>query len=271
MTNAIVSQPFLVGIVALLSLVPATVQSLRAPASDMGGTRFWLLLGCAFAGSALLSWNELAAGWQAGLAVALWVTIAATLGLFALVVLRTPEAKPIGTLLFPYLLLAGAVGFLTLPEDPAAAARPVDTGTVVHVLLSVAAYALITLSAVAALAALLKERALKTKSRNVFVGGLPPVAVAERVQIELLLAAGFFLSLSVATGIVEQWAVGIVLDHKSLLSVVSLAVVTVLLFAHFRTGLRGRRAARIALGAFLLLSLAFIGVKFVTDILLGRV
>ena len=42
-----------------------------------------------------------------------------------------------------------------------------------------------------------------------------------------------------------------------------------LLLVHYRTGLRGRRAARWVLVAYLLLTLAYVGVKFVTDVLLA--
>jgi ABC-type uncharacterized transport system permease subunit len=46
-------------------------------------------------------------------------------------------------------------------------------------------------------------------------------------------------------------------------------VLLVLLWAHHRTGMRGRRAARGVLLAWLLLTLAYPGVKFVTDVLLA--
>ena len=42
-----------------------------------------------------------------------------------------------------------------------------------------------------------------------------------------------------------------------------------LLFAHYRTGLRGRRAARLVLIAYLLVTLGYPGVKFVRDVLLA--
>jgi ABC-type uncharacterized transport system permease subunit len=38
---------------------------------------------------------------------------------------------------------------------------------------------------------------------------------------------------------------------------------------HWRTGLRGRRATRFVLTAYLLLTLAYPGVKFVRDVLLS--
>jgi ABC-type uncharacterized transport system permease subunit len=46
-------------------------------------------------------------------------------------------------------------------------------------------------------------------------------------------------------------------------------VIAALLAAHYRTGIRGRRAARYMLLGYLLLTLAYPGVKFVTDVLIG--
>jgi ABC-type uncharacterized transport system permease subunit len=43
-----------------------------------------------------------------------------------------------------------------------------------------------------------------------------------------------------------------------------------LLIARYSRGIRGRQAARLALLAYLLLALAYPGVKFVTDVVLAR-
>jgi ABC-type uncharacterized transport system permease subunit len=53
------------------------------------------------------------------------------------------------------------------------------------------------------------------------------------------------------------------------LSVATFVVIGGLLIAHAATGVRGRRAARLVLLAFLLLTLGYPGVKFVTDILIS--
>ena len=60
-----------------------------------------------------------------------------------------------------------------------------------------------------------------------------------------------------------------VINHKTVLSLVAFVVIGILLVAHFRTGIRGRRASRLVLLAYLLLTLGYPGVKFVTDILLA--
>ena len=57
-------------------------------------------------------------------------------------------------------------------------------------------------------------------------------------------------------------------DHKSLFSAAAFLVIGALLIARARSGVRGRAAARLVLVAYLLLILAYIGVKFVREILL---
>ena len=62
-------------------------------------------------------------------------------------------------------------------------------------------------------------------------------------------------------------------EEKSLILVdnprLAFVVIAALLIVHQRTGLRGQRAARVVLLAYLLLTLAYPGVKFVTDVMMG--
>jgi len=59
------------------------------------------------------------------------------------------------------------------------------------------------------------------------------------------------------------------LTHKILLAFLAFALIVALLLLHHRTGLRGRQAARWLLAGYLLLLLAYPGVKFVKDVLIG--
>ena len=92
-----------------------------------------------------------------------------------------------------------------------------------------------------------------------------PEAVSRRTASEIILGLG------IATGISELYVTSgdlFTFNHKTLLSVLAFLVIGLLLLLQYRSGLRGRRAARIVLVAYLLLTLAYPGVKFVTDILL---
>jgi ABC-type uncharacterized transport system permease subunit len=61
----------------------------------------------------------------------------------------------------------------------------------------------------------------------------------------------------------------LVFDHKTVFSLLAFLVIGILLLLHRVSGLRGRRAARIALLGYLLLTLAYPGVKVVTQIILA--
>ena len=60
------------------------------------------------------------------------------------------------------------------------------------------------------------------------------------------------------------------LNHKTVLTLTAFVVIGCLLFAHFKFGLRGRKAARLVLLGYSLLTLGYLGVKFVTDVLLAE-
>jgi len=59
------------------------------------------------------------------------------------------------------------------------------------------------------------------------------------------------------------------IDHKTVFTMGAFITIGVVLIAQARWGLRGRRAARGVLLAYLLLTLGYPGVKFVSDVLLG--
>jgi len=80
------------------------------------------------------------------------------------------------------------------------------------------------------------------------------------------------LALGLITGVAASVAHGgdaIPTDHKTVFAILAFVVIGVLLLVHKRTGVRGRQAARLVLAAYLLLTLAYPGVKFVTDVLLS--
>jgi ABC-type uncharacterized transport system permease subunit len=100
---------------------------------------------------------------------------------------------------------------------------------------------------------------------------LPAVVEAERLSGWLLLASDLVLGVGIATGWATQYfETGTIwrLDHKTLLSLVAFGLISALLLGHRVCGVRGRIAARVVLVAYLLLTLAFPGVKFVTQVLL---
>ncbi|GHD47444.1 cytochrome c biogenesis protein [Thalassobaculum fulvum] len=256
---------------ALAALVPAALLAVR-PVSG-SGPRLWLALAVAAAGAFGWSAVRLSGHWDPNLGVALWISVAASIVVFAAVVAVRPWAGRLVSLLGPYLLVMAILGTLTDEPAPEGAVAALPGGwVIVHILVSLATYALATVAAVAGLAVTLKERALKAKREGGWRGSLPSVVDADQLQFQLLLIALVVLGLGIATGMVlelDETGRLLVLDHKTILTFASFAVVAAVLALHAWSDLRGRRAARAVLVVYLLLTLAYPGVKAVHSLLLA--
>lgn len=257
---------------ALFCLVPASLLVVRA--ESRRDIAFWAAGGLAFSGSAVLSATLVGNGWVTGLAPALWVSIAATMAAFGAAAVLVRQAWRIFPLLMPYLFILGLIATVWLHAmGRPLAASDLPAGWVgLHILVGVATYALLTLASVAALAAFLQERALKLKKPNRLTRQLPSVADSESLSARLLMISEAVLGAGLLSGVAVEWLqYGRVIefDHKILLSILAFLVIGALLLARRFTGVRGRMAARIVLVAYLLLTLAYPGVKFVTSVLLG--
>jgi ABC-type uncharacterized transport system permease subunit len=262
----------LLSVTGLMAQVPAALIAWRER-PERAGVLFWSTLAVAFAGAGAVLSVKLGQGWNGGFAVALWLSVAITLLLHGLVVLLQPVAVRLTPLLLPYLLLLAA---LAVVWDVAAGVAPVAPPAWawfwVHIAAGLVTYALTTLAAVAGLGVELQERALKRRRPDGATARLPTVADGERLEFRLLAWAFAVLGAGIASGMALEWnETGRLLigDHKTLLSLAAFAVIGLVLLLAAQRGLRGRRAARVVLVAWLLLTLAYTGVKFVTDILLA--
>lgn len=276
----------LLPLAALAALLAATLAAFRpASAPTAGGAAaraFWLLLAAAFAGSlAVIALRAGGAGglhwgglrWDSSLSTALWWSIALCLGLFAALAWLGRTARRLAPLLLAYLAILALIATASggLPGHVSTAAEG-GLWLPAHIAVSLATYALATLAAVASLAVFLRERALKRKEGGGLTALLPSIADGERLQFRLLAAAEAVLGAGLASGMALTWAEQgrlFEFDHKTLLSVLAFLLFGLLLLLHARGGLRGRRAARLGLLAYLLLTLSFVGVKFVTDVLMA--
>jgi ABC-type uncharacterized transport system permease subunit len=255
----------------LACLLPAALLALRPARRD---ATFWLLVALATLGPLGFEIARLHGGWHTGFGASLWATIAATMLTFAALAALTRHGWRLGALLLPYLVLLGVLGsvWATAPEHQPAGDPVPATWLAAHIVVALATYGLLTLAAVAGLAVTFKERAIRGRRHTGWIEGLPSVTDAERLLRGLLASAEAILGIGVATGIAAQiYATGTWLefDHKTLLSLAAFLAIGGLLVAHFRFGMRGQAAARLVLLAWLLITLAYPGVKFVTDVLLG--
>jgi ABC-type uncharacterized transport system permease subunit len=262
----------ILSLAALVALIPAAMLPLRREAARPDPL-FWAAVATAVAGPGAYSMVLLGGGWPTGLAPTLWVSIAVSMVIFAGLAAVSREGWRLRPLLLPYLILLGLIATIwgRVPAQGTLAAAP-DAWLSLHIAVSVATYGLCTLAAVAAAAAFLQERALKNKRPTALSRVLPSISDASLLQVRLLAISEAVLALGIASGMARDYlSSGQLLhfDHKTLLALLAFAVIGALLFLHHRSGLRGQRAARLVLLAYLLLTLAYPGVKFVTDVIIG--
>ena len=269
--------PLPIAIAALLALLPLGAVAWRG--LDGRTVVFWPVLLVALAGTAALLGVESRRGWPTGFADALWLSVAACLAVYAMLSVFSREGRRLAIFLVPFLLASGLIGTFWLTGGDGPEGRRVlrpevaSIWVAIHVGASLATYALVTLAAGAGIAILVQERAIKRKAKGALSARLPSVAACESLEVYLLIAAAVVLGAGIATGMAWSYQRGgalVPLDHKTVLAMLAFAVIVTVLALHRLTGLRGRSAARWVLGASLALILAYPGVKFVSEVLLGR-
>jgi ABC-type uncharacterized transport system permease subunit len=264
--------PLPIAVAALLAQLPLGAAAWRG--LDARGAVFWPALLVALAGTAAVLGAEVRHGYPTGFADALWLSVAACLATYAIVAALSREGRRLAIVLVPFLVASGLLGTFWLTGG-ARVLRPevASIWVAIHVGASLATYALVTLAAGAGIAILVQERAIKRKAKGALSARLPSVAACERLELYLLIAAAVVLGAGIATGMAWSYLRGgslLPVDHKTVLAVVAFALILAVLALHRLTGLRGRSAARWVLGASLALILAYPGVKFVSEVLLGR-
>jgi ABC-type uncharacterized transport system permease subunit len=260
----------LLGFVALL---PAAVYGAtrKAPA---GGTLFWALGLVALVGLGGALAGAMGANWTSGFTLSLWASTLVTLICFLAFSLFARPLPRLAGLLFPYLAVLGAliVAFSGVGKASAMHGGAPALWITLHIAMSLVTYSLVTIAALLGVSVLLRERAMKRKRDSEWLQSLPAVADAERLELAFLGAAEFILGLGIISGMALLFAERgtlIMFDHKTVFSFLAFIAIAVLLIMRLRSGLRGRAVSRVVLTAFLLLTLGFLGVKFVSDVILG--
>ena len=266
---------FILGIAALLTLLPAALLPPRFDGRDRAGGvgLFWVLTCVATVGPIALEIAAQGGIWRTGFSATLWTIVGATMVTYTVICLFSRTARGLRSFLLPYLVALAVIALLwsAVPGEPLQASS-MTAWLQVHIGVSLVTYALITVAAAAAVAIWFKERTLRRHTVPDWIDAIPSVAGGERLQRRLLLAAEIILGAGLLTGAATTLGAEgqlIVLDHKTVLSIAAFVVLGLLLFLQSGSGLRGRRASRIVLIAYLLITLAFPGVKFVTDVLLA--
>jgi ABC-type uncharacterized transport system permease subunit len=135
-----------------------------------------------------------------------------------------------------------------------------------HILLSMAAAALLFAAAVTALLLVFLDRRLRTRRIAHLPDGLPPLDALEKVMFRLIGAGFALLTLALFTGFVFVTNLFTqLLLQKTVLSLIAWVLFGVLLIGRVRFGWRGRAAERWTLSGFGVLAAAYFGSKFVLE------
>lgn len=148
------------------------------------------------------------------------------------------------------------------------------TGFKLHFLAAMLAYSLLTLSALHAVFMGFTESALHKRLLMRSLTSLPPLLTMERLLFRMLLLGFSLLTLAVGSGVFFSEALfgkPFTLDHKTLFALISWGIFATLLVGRHAWGWRGRRALRWTLAGFGVLLLAYVGSRFVAEVILGRV
>ena len=142
-----------------------------------------------------------------------------------------------------------------------------------HFLVAMLAYSLFTVAALHAVLMAAAERALHQGRLPSLLAGLPPLMTMETLLFRLIQAAFVLLTLTLVSGLLfseSLFGKAFVFNHKTVFAVLSWVIFAALLVGrHFR-GWRGKIALRWTLAGFGALLLAYIGSRFVLEVLLGR-
>ena len=146
-------------------------------------------------------------------------------------------------------------------------------GFQLHFLAAMLAYSLFTLSALHAIFMGFAERKLHQRAITKSLSTLPPILTMEALLFRMIFVAFCLLTLALVSGVMFSEAIfgkAMALDHKTLFAFASWGIFAALLVGRRIYGWRGRVALRWTLAGFLVLLLAYIGSRFVAEVMLHR-
>lgn len=253
---------------ASCAFLPARFHKAIAAATFFG----WLLHGVALGAEVFLT-DSLRLGFAIMLSATLWVSVAAywlenrNFSLDGLRVLVLPCAAV--AVLLP-LLFPGSVVSLE-------GKSPLFSW---HIAIAILAYSTLTIAAFHAVLMTLQESRLHTRSAAMQNGWfalaidrLPALLTMEKLLFRLIGFGFILLTLTVLSGVVfseQLFGKAVKWDHKTVFTMMSWLLFGVLLAGRRWRGWRGRTALSFTLLGFTMLLLAYVGSRFVLEVILHR-
>lgn len=170
------------------------------------------------------------------------------------------------------LAAAGALSPLLFPKAHSLQ-HAQNMGFRLHFLAAMSAYSLFTVSALHVIFMGFAERRLHRRTISRVLASLPPLLTMEALLFRMVAIAFALLTLALASGIFFSEAIygkPLGFDHKTLFAFVSWSIFAALLTGRRFYGWRGKTAQRWLLSGFGTLLLAYVGSRFVVEVILGR-
>ena len=246
---------------------PAPAPAWRPPAAYAS----WLLPVAVLAHAAL-AWADIATpdglDLSLGNAVSVVAGLAAALAWLSGLLVTMPA---VGTVVLPVAAAASLLpALMTSAHRFPYAAEP---WAAIHVAVALVAYALFIVAALQALLLMGLEKRLHRRLPDPGADTMPPLLTLERFMFRLVGAGFILLTVTLATGTLfseQLFGRPFVFNHKSVFSVLGWLTFGGLLWGRWRYGWRGRVALRWILAGTAFVFLAYLGSKFVLEVLLGR-
>jgi ABC-type uncharacterized transport system permease subunit len=148
-----------------------------------------------------------------------------------------------------------------------------DTLFVTHIVIAMLAYSLFTFAALHALLMAAAERSLHQKTSLIKLPDFPPIMAMESLLFKVIGLGFLLLTFTLISGMLFSEQIfhqALKLNHKNIFTIISWLIFGGLLLGRARYGWRGRTAIRWTLIGFVVLLLAYVGSKFVLEVLLKR-
>jgi ABC-type uncharacterized transport system permease subunit len=142
-----------------------------------------------------------------------------------------------------------------------------------HIAIALLAYSLFTFATFHALLMTVAERTLHNKPTLIKLPSFPPLMVMETLLFRIITLGFVLLTITLISGMLfsEQiFGKPMQFNHKTVFSIASWIIYGGLLYGRHQYGWRGLKAIRWTLAGFMLLVLAYVGSKFILQVLLGR-
>ncbi|QID18507.1 cytochrome c biogenesis protein CcsA [Nitrogeniibacter mangrovi] len=142
-----------------------------------------------------------------------------------------------------------------------------------HFIVAMLAYSLFTLATLHAILMSIAEKRLHHARLSAVFASLPPLLTMERLLFRLIRIAFVLLTLTLISGVMFSEALfgkAFQVDHKTVFAFISWLLFGALLMGRRLWGWRGKMAQRWTMAGFVALMLAYVGSRFVLEVLLHR-